>query len=721
MPAAVPVIAGAVISGFAAGATAVAIGAFSWAAFGASLILGGLSYALTPKPKIPGAQNAGGSIVAIRQSDLTRQHVYGHTRITRGYAHMQSTGLNGTLHMILMLCEGPLRNIGEIWVNDYVIPEDAIDANGNVTSGRYAGFMTIRKHLGTETQGADHRAVANMPVWTESHRMSGIAYLYITMKKNQDVFPTGVPNITAIVEGKPLYDPRKEADSWTTNIALQTRDFLTNDRYGFGAQYDDIDDLNVAVQANICDEIVATNAEQTSVTNVNSSNNLISLDGDILNLQYGDRVKYSSTGNAPSGISKDNYYYVIPYQIKGTPRIGLATTFENAMNKQYVVLGSGATGTAYITKDGEPRYHGGGAFDTETNLSQTLNDLCASMAGRATNIGGFWTILCGAWRTPELTFTIGDVRGDGMAFKNGLSMADSFNVVKGLYTSSVNYYQTTDYPSARYQTFIDQDNGIESVLDKNLPFTNRAHTAQRIAKIELFRARQDIVVNADFSTKAMKVQPGDNIFLDNERLGWLQKPFEITQFSFNMIENSIVCSMTLRETAREIFDWSAGEAIDLDPQPNTNLPNPFDVMAITGMSYSSRNIGTENGDTVFTLTLNWEEHPDSFVQQFGQIEVQYKKSSEQEWRPSFKVSGLLTTTDVLNSSVNIGYDLRIRAINYLGARSSWTTLYGAVVGSSGGVTETNDWRFVYENVSHNLDWGYVYDTPTIEEDWGYVV
>ena len=100
------VIVGAAISTAVASAGAYALGTltvqFALATFGGSLVLGGLSYALTPKPKKPNYNSAPNqTTVAVRQSDLTRQIVYGHTRVTRGFAHMQSTGLNGKLHKII--------------------------------------------------------------------------------------------------------------------------------------------------------------------------------------------------------------------------------------------------------------------------------------------------------------------------------------------------------------------------------------------------------------------------------------------------------------------------------------------------------------------------------------------------------------------------------------------------------------------------------------------
>lgn len=710
--------AGTAVSAAIAG-TAITAGMLATSFLG-SLVLGGLSYALTPKPKKPAfsAIETSSSTVAIRQPDLTRQHVYGHTRVTRGYAHMESTGANGKLHMILMLSEGPLRAINEVWINDYAIPNDWIDVNGNVTQGRYANKLVIRKHLGSDDQVADSLAVSNMLEWTSQHRLRGVAYLYLIMTKDQDVYPTGVPNISAIVEGPLLYDPRYGENSWSTNIALYASDFLKNNRYGFGAFDDDVDDVNVSAQANICDEIVDTEFKDYEVLSVASGSDIITLKGEILELQFGDRVQVSSTGTLPGGLTEDTDYYVIPYQIKDTPRILLAESLEESMSKTDIDITSAGSGVITIRKTGEPRYHGSGLIDTESNLSETMNNIVTCMAGRAVNIGGKWSLLAGAWRTPAITYNIGDVRSS-YGVKNALSMGEAYNSVSGLFVGPLSYYQPTNYPVAEYQSFIDADNGLYNPRELNLPFTTRPTTAQRIAKIELFRGRQDIVYKSDFSMKAIQSQPGDVVEFDLARLGWEEKEFEITDFVFDLNNGNIVTKMTLRETAQAIYDWSSGEAIDFDPAPNTSLPDPFNVVVPTGVSYNSRTIGTRDADEIFALTLAWGQHANAFVLQDGDFEIQYKRSNETEWRPSFFVDGSLTNTDVVNATVNEPYDLRIRARNNLGVRSNWVTILNAVAGSSGGVGVTADWETFSDSVSIYKDWALFSDSVSATEDWGY--
>ena len=720
------VAAGAILAGAISGSVVTAgvltVG-FSMSAFAGSLILGGLSYALTPKPKSAGGNNAGANqpgSVAVRQSDITRTIVYGNSRVVRGYAHMVSTNSNKDLHLVVMLCQGELRAINEVWLNDYAIPNDAIDVDGNVISGRYAGYLKIRKHTGAPDQAADAQAILNIPEWTINHRLQGIAYMYLVLTRNQDIYPTGVPNISAIVDGPSLYDPRTATVLWTSNIALFAYDYIVA-QYGYKAAVEDVDLTNIAAQANICDEIVPVTSQPFTAASVASATDIITLTGDLLTLEFGDQIQVSTTGTLPAGLSAATNYYVIPYQVKDTPRIMLATSLANSMARTAIDLTTDGTGTMTVTKVGEPRYHGAGEIDTASELQEVLNNLVNSMAGRAINIAGKWTLLAGAWRTPTLELGIGDMRGSGLNFKNCLSMSESFNRVKGLFSGPSTSYQDSDYPVASYPTFLAQDLGVEATKELNLPYTTRPTTAQRIGKIELFRGRQDIAFSSDYSMKAMQAQPGDVVNITIDRIGWAAKEFEITSFQFDATDNGLVTKVGFRETAEEIYDWSAGEAIEYDPAPNSNLTNPFDVQVPSGVGYNSRFIETSGGDSIYTLQLQWDEHADGFVREFGDFEIRFKLSSASTWLPGFFVDGMLVKTDVVTASIGVEYDLGIRARNNLGVRSPWSTIIGATVGSSGGVTTSDDWLLVTGAVTTSKDWGNAADAPSSFEDWGFVV
>jgi hypothetical protein len=714
------VAAGAVLAGLAGGFTILPWGAISvfsaagfFKAFATSIILGGLSRALAPKPKKPAfTQNVQQTTVASRQPTETRKHVYGHTRVADIYAHMEGNETSGKLHLFLIVSASEVTAIDEIWANDYAIPNDWIDANGNVTQGRYAGKLRIRKHLGGANQAADSVAVSELPEWTNEHRLRGVAYIYITATKDQDVFPNGLPNFSAVVRGKKLTDPRTGETSFSTNVALFCHDYLNVAKYGFENKSPDLD--NIASEANICDEIVTTQSLAINATAIDTATNIITLEGDINRLQYGDRVRISGSV-IPTGLLADTDYYAIIYQVKDTPRIMLATTLQNAMNSVAINITSAGT-SVVITKTGEPRYHGAGVLDTGNSLEDNMWDLVNSMAGRAIYVGGLWRLLAGAYRAPSIAYDVGDFIGN-ISTRPKIPMSERFNVIKGLYTSSVTNYQPDSYPQLRVQGFVEQDNNIEYPRELNLPYTNRSTTAQRIAKIELLKSRQEIVFTAPCTMKGMLSQVGDTIEVSIDRYGWANKEFEVTGFAFSVGEDgNLTTSLTTRETAEAVYDWTSSEDILVDPAPNTSLPSAFNVNVPTGVAFSSRKVETVAGDELYNLVLQWTLHDNIFVREFGDFEIQFKQSSDSEWRASFFVDGSLTQADIIQSSVNVAYDLRIRARNNLGVRSNYVTITGALVGSSGGVGTTNDWGDFTAH-SASIDWGDFATAASSFEDW----
>lgn len=125
-----------------------------------------------------------------------------------------------------------------------------------VTTTTITNYALVRKHLGADDQTADAVMIANIPGWTSQHRLRGVAYLYVRLEYDQDVFPLGIPNISAVVKGKKVYDPRTDTTAWSDNAALCARDYFASE-YGFDCAADEINDTYFEAAANICDESVS--------------------------------------------------------------------------------------------------------------------------------------------------------------------------------------------------------------------------------------------------------------------------------------------------------------------------------------------------------------------------------------------------------------------------------------------------------------------------------
>ena len=146
--------------------------------------------------------------------------------------------------------------------------------------------------------------------------------------------------------------------------------------------------------------------------------------------------------------------------------------------------------------------------------------------------------------------------------------------MRGIFTGLVNNDNPTDYPPVENALYQSEDGEIID-RDLPLPFTQRPSAAQRIAKIELERQRQEIIFSASFKLTALQVQAGDNILFSFDRYGWDSKVFEIIDWSLNIEgddESPIpVVNMTLQENAEGVYDWNDGEETTYDLAPQYKL------------------------------------------------------------------------------------------------------------------------------------------------------
>ena len=224
--------------------------------FGLSLI----TRALAPKPKAPQLREEGRKHI-VRSSVEAHQIGYGTSMVSGPLIFAESAGPNNEfLHLVVPVAAHEIEAIDSVWLNDVEIQNSQLDGSGNVTSGRFKDHARIRKHLGGETQSADSALVSEVSNWTADHSGRAIAYVYLRLKWNQDVFPTGIPNMRAVIRGRKVWDPRSDPGdpsvrSFSDNAALCQLDYLMAD-FGFGVPLAEIHEPSWVAAANACDEDV---------------------------------------------------------------------------------------------------------------------------------------------------------------------------------------------------------------------------------------------------------------------------------------------------------------------------------------------------------------------------------------------------------------------------------------------------------------------------------
>lgn len=528
--------------------------------------------------------------VSVRQATAPRPMVYGKTRVGGTIFFMHSAENDSRLLIAMALAGHQCEAIDEVWFNDEAVP---LDGAGNVTSGKYVGKALIRKHLGAPDQVADGNFQGVAPgTWTAEHRARGVCYLAIELLYDSAVFPSGLPNITAVLRGKnDIYDPRTDTTGYSSNPALCLANYLCDQTYGRKVDYETgIDEAALIAAANACDETVP--------------------------------------------------------------------------------LANGST---------EPRYSCNGAVLSSQEPQEIIGRLLGAMHGKAPYDGERWRIQAGVWQSPTITLSDDDLRA-GPRIQTLSSRRDVFNAVKGTYMGPANNWQAADFPPVVSSTFREQDGGLELYKDIELPFTSSVAMAQRIAKVDLFKARQPIAATMPCKLSVWRVQAGDVIAWNSSRYGWTAKPFEVTKTKFEVYTDeegnpALGVTLELQETASAIYDWTTSEEGTVDPAPNTTLPDPFTVLPPTSLNVAESIYTTRDGAGVKARAdLTWTASEDGFAEMY---QPEYRLWPSGDWVKLPRIAGLAVTLNDLKPAI---YEFRVATVNVLGVTSSYETTVKEITG-----------------------------------------
>lgn len=371
----------------------------------------------------------------------------------------------------------------------------------------------------------------------------------------------------------------------------------------------------------------------------------------------------------------------------------------------------------------EARYTIDGFFDMGRTRRSVLEDFEQSIAGNVIRSGSKWYILPGVYREPTFTLTEDDARGEIQvtALKG---RADTFNRIKGTYANSLDDYTATDFPSVTNATYLDEDGG-ELWEEMSFPFINSSSRCQRIAKIFLEKNRQCITVSFVASLRALQLMVGDTVSLTLAKYGWSSKPFEVVSLELDIdTEDGLVVNLLLNETAAGCYDWNSGEETQVDPAPDSNLPDPFTVESPENLTLTSgtSELYIRDDGTVFSrLKVSYAQPSDEFVFSGGKVEIQHKRSSNTDWSSTTEISGDLTFYHILDVQDGVAYDVRIRNKNGIGVVSEWVAAYNhTVIGKTEPPANVQGFTATFDQFGVLLNWTAIPDVDVshYELRWG---
>lgn len=319
----------------------------------------------------------------------------------------------------------------------------------------------------------------------------------------------------------------------------------------------------------------------------------------------------------------------------------------------------------------EKRYTVNGAFLMQTPPLEILTSVGKAGASYPVRFQGKWSMVPGAYSAPVIDLDESDLIG-GLKFQPGPGKSARHNKARGSFVDASQNFETVEFRDLSISAYIDDD--LEE-LERSFefPWTTSGTMARRLAKIEIERGRFGLSASAIFKFRALRLTPGDRITLSIAQLGWDQKVFRVEDRDADM--NAGV-KLELREDAPEVYSWTEGDALALDPAPPVNLPDGLEISPPQNIVVTEELYQTLTRSAVkVRMGIAWDA--DDVANAY---DIQYKLATDTKWESA---GTFWQDTDIeINDVLDSDYNLRLRAINTIGTRSEWTYLDYTVAGKS---------------------------------------
>jgi hypothetical protein len=441
---------------------------------------------------------------------------------------------NDLLWYVIVYAGHQVAGMGDVWIDTERIDSADIGVStGEVTGGKFTASVWVWKHLGTDGQVVDANIDSAFAEFTADHRLRGLAYAVVKLKRSSEVFQSAPSTVSVLVDGALIYDPRLDStnggsgshraenpSTWefSRNPALHALWYLTggsvvNDlttrmvKYGLRDTYARVPVAYIVAAANICDEVL---------TGANAP---------------------------PSG--------------------------------------------------DQPRY----CCDLEVSCGESrrdvLNAILETMAGTATLARGQWQLFAGAYDTPVHALTQDDVFGD-IEIQDTTPHSERYNAVSATYVDASKQWAENTTPFRTDSSYESQDGSEQIPRELDLRGVTDQYQAQRLSEIELRRSRMQRTVKLVGMLNLLKVAPWETLTYSHARYGWVDRIFRCVERQFEYAEEAGRVTLTCRRDDPGVYtdmataDYTTGiSATDVFQGEGPDAPTDFVVQGTrNGIQFS---------------------------------------------------------------------------------------------------------------------------------------
>ena len=695
-----------------------------------TIIVTAISYVLAPKPKAPrqgSFDEVKGTLVNKDSNNNPIPVVYGKRQVGIIRTFVESSGTdNQYLYVAGILCEGGgggIQSIEEVYVDDKLVTFD-----GALTDGTLRGvsssdtnyyknsesLISIQAFFGTDAQSASS-LLDETTSWTTDHKLSGIAYVALRFKWNQDAF-NGLPEVRVTLKGKKIYDPRLDstkggsgshrqdtASTWaySANSSLILLDYLRNGRYGKGLPNDAFETNydTFKTSANTCETQVTpyTGVSNTLSANITNSQTSIALTN---------ASSFPTSGTIQIASEKITYTGKSTNTLTGCVRGALSTTAVSHL--------SGVTVNEVITQIN--LFETNAVLDSEKKVIENVRELLVPMRAIFNYTQGKYKVIIEGSGASQLLLTKDNVVSEVKL--QGESKSEKYNRVIGTFSNPEKDYQsdTVSYPpfsdahlagADQHATMLSDDNNTLLERTVDMIQVTSPYQAEEICESILKRSRNNLKAEVTVTAEALNLSIGDIVTATYDTASFVAKPFRVMSLAIN---SDSTVTLGIEEHQDEFYDYE--NKLEAPAIADTTLPNPFSVLPPASVTLSDDLVEYNDGTCITRLLVDVGASTDSFVDQYEVEAKQTLDANGNAVSDDFRVigRGIALKYELLNAIDGATYQVRVRAINTLGVRSTYVTANRLIIGAT--ATPSNVPSFAISAVGSNqmeLSWQSVSD------------
>ncbi len=621
---------------------------------------------LNPIPEIPdfgGNQpdlNARGVLVNKVSANAHIPIVYGTRKVGGNVIFVETSGNdNEFLYMAIIVSEGEIDDITKIFVNDNEVTfnGDLADNTQRTVASSDANFF--------KAPDADSSAESLITVephyGTDSQSASSLldelsswtsnhrlrGLAYIALKFKWNSDAFGsLPQVTAIVKGRKVYNPNLDGTK-TGGSGSHRQNDSTTWEYSDNGIYQMLDYLrNERFGMGIADSYFDSNFADWQ-----TAGDVV--DADITPFSGASAIDLLDS-HAVVDTSRKAIDLVADF-VKGT------RSYLNFTAGKYKVLVE-TSGSASVTL-------------TEDNIIGGINVASKNKNSRYNRVIVNFTNENKSYQSDTAQFPPVD--------ETGLASADTHSVMKTA------------------------DGGILLEGNFDFPMIVNQHQAQELAEIILRRSRSSLDVSLKCDGTALDLAIGDIVAITHATPSFSAKPFRIQGMTINTDH-----TVTLQLTEHQDSYYAFGTQVAPATIPDTTLPNPFSVQPPASLTLDDEMIEYSDGTVLTRLLITVGVSPDKFVENY---EVQIKQTLDANGNAvtdSFReiATGKILTYQHLNVIDAATYEVRVRAVNTINAKSTFVSATRKIVGATDTPQSVSDFNISMTGSNQmSLNWTPVTD------------